>query len=174
MIRRLPNVLAALSLLLCLAAVGVALRGSYSGGATFGPQNQRLSLRFTWRDGRLFAYYCPGYAPRFDVDGPAASFGGVYCARGRSPGGLPIVVAGTSQAHVWGAGLLLGAVPALAACRRLRDARRRRRPGSCLDCGYDLTGNQSGVCPECGRPAGNIEQRETGGTSQAGAASARP
>ncbi len=27
---------------------------------------------------------------------------------------------------------------------------RRRRKGLCLKCGYDLTGNASGVCPECG------------------------
>jgi hypothetical protein len=27
---------------------------------------------------------------------------------------------------------------------------RRRRKGLCLKCGYDLTGNTSGVCPECG------------------------
>ena len=25
--------------------------------------------------------------------------------------------------------------------------------GQCLACGYDLTGNVSGVCPECGTPA---------------------
>ncbi len=25
-------------------------------------------------------------------------------------------------------------------------------PGLCFKCGYDLTGNVSGVCPECGRP----------------------
>ena len=23
-------------------------------------------------------------------------------------------------------------------------------PNSCTDCGYDLTGNETGVCPECG------------------------
>jgi len=28
--------------------------------------------------------------------------------------------------------------------------RRRVQPGKCRQCGYDLTGNQSGVCPECG------------------------
>jgi hypothetical protein len=26
-----------------------------------------------------------------------------------------------------------------------------RRCGLCTECGYDLTGNKSGVCPECGR-----------------------
>lgn len=30
--------------------------------------------------------------------------------------------------------------------------RPRRRPGVCASCGYDLTGNTSGVCPECGTP----------------------
>ena len=28
--------------------------------------------------------------------------------------------------------------------------RRRRKAGQCAACGYDLTGNVSGVCPECG------------------------
>lgn len=28
---------------------------------------------------------------------------------------------------------------------------RRRRRGLCLRCGYDLAGNESGVCPECGK-----------------------
>ena len=27
---------------------------------------------------------------------------------------------------------------------------RRHPPGHCQRCGYDLTGNESGVCPECG------------------------
>ena len=41
--------------------------------------------------------------------------------------------------------------------------RRRRRllreRGLCLCCGYDLTGNESGICPECGKAAGS-EQSE--------------
>lgn len=28
--------------------------------------------------------------------------------------------------------------------------RRRRRPGECYGCGYDLRGNMTGSCPECG------------------------
>jgi hypothetical protein len=27
---------------------------------------------------------------------------------------------------------------------------RCKKPGHCQRCGYDLTGNTSGVCPECG------------------------
>ncbi len=33
---------------------------------------------------------------------------------------------------------------------RLALHQRRRRRGLCVRCGYDLTGNDSGVCPECG------------------------
>ncbi len=30
--------------------------------------------------------------------------------------------------------------------------RRRPKPGHCRRCGYNLTGNTSGICPECGEP----------------------
>lgn len=30
------------------------------------------------------------------------------------------------------------------------DRRRLTRPGNCQSCGYNLTGNVSGICPECG------------------------
>jgi len=43
--------------------------------------------------------------------------------------------------------VLLTAIPT--AWLMVRD-RRRIRPGHCLRCGYDLTGNLSGVCSECG------------------------
>lgn len=29
---------------------------------------------------------------------------------------------------------------------------RKRRPSLCEKCDYDLTGNESGICPECGTP----------------------
>lgn len=41
--------------------------------------------------------------------------------------------------------ILLGAV--------LRFLGSRANPGYCSKCGYDLTGNASGRCPECGTPA---------------------
>lgn len=37
-------------------------------------------------------------------------------------------------------------------CSPLHKRRQRRRASLCESCGYDLTGNVSGVCPECGRP----------------------
>jgi len=38
--------------------------------------------------------------------------------------------------------------------------RRRIPPGHCQRCGYNLTGNVSGLCPECGTPipAGNAPE----------------
>jgi MFS family permease len=33
---------------------------------------------------------------------------------------------------------------------------RRARQGLCMGCGYDLKGNTTGVCPECGEPLGGV------------------
>jgi hypothetical protein len=46
--------------------------------------------------------------------------------------------------------LLFAAYPTIAFIRGPVRRWRRRRRGCCLNCGYDLTGNVSGVCPECG------------------------
>ena len=61
------------------------------------------------------------------------------------------------ERNYWGTGwdwslplwvpLLTFATPAALLWRR---DRRRIPPGHCLNCGYNLTGNVSGVCPECG------------------------
>jgi hypothetical protein len=50
---------------------------------------------------------------------------------------------------VWAAVALTDARPLGRLCRRVR--RGRYGPGHCRGCGYDLRGNESGVCPECGR-----------------------
>ncbi len=36
---------------------------------------------------------------------------------------------------------------------------RRTKPGHCLRCGYDLTGNVSGRCPECGHRISTAQGR---------------
>lgn len=47
--------------------------------------------------------------------------------------------------------VLASAVFSLRSIRRWRLHERRLRRGLCVTCGYDLTGNESGICPECGR-----------------------
>jgi len=51
------------------------------------------------------------------------------------------------QVNLWLPFALLGALAC--ACEVRRHIRRARQKG-CCDCGYNLTGNVSGVCPECG------------------------
>lgn len=51
----------------------------------------------------------------------------------------------------WIPSVVLAAYPIALLCGIPRRRRARRlRLGLCLRCGYDLTGNTSGVCPECG------------------------
>jgi hypothetical protein len=52
-------------------------------------------------------------------------------------------------AAAWGL-LIFGPLALVRLGRRLL----RARPGLCRRCGYDLTGNTTGVCPECGAAAG--------------------
>ena len=40
-------------------------------------------------------------------------------------------------------------------------ARPRCRPGYCHECDYDLTGNVSGICPECGSPLPKQPEQES-------------
>ncbi len=49
--------------------------------------------------------------------------------------------------------LLFVAYPAIAFFRGPYRRYRRRKKGLCLKCGYDLTANVSGMCPECGEKA---------------------
>jgi hypothetical protein len=49
--------------------------------------------------------------------------------------------------------LIVGAASMAFAIYASREQHRRLSnsdPGVCVSCGYDLTGNVSGVCPECG------------------------
>lgn len=48
---------------------------------------------------------------------------------------------------------ILFAMPPLGWFVAARRRRLRRKQGGCPACGYNLTGNTSGVCPECGTPA---------------------
>ena len=56
------------------------------------------------------------------------------------------------SAPLWVFVLTFALPPAIRLRRRYRERNARRR-GLCVACGYDLTGNASGVCPECGQVA---------------------
>ena len=57
------------------------------------------------------------------------------------------------EVPAWFLIIVLASYPALACVRTV--CRRRQyqtKHGLCVRCSYDLTGNESGVCPECGTP----------------------
>jgi hypothetical protein len=57
----------------------------------------------------------------------------------------------------WSAAVILGVFPAWAFVTGPLRRWRRRRKGLCVRCGYNLTGNVSGVCPECGNEVDSLD-----------------
>ena len=51
---------------------------------------------------------------------------------------------------LWLAASLFATYPTIAFIQGPLRRWRRRRKGLCENCGYNLTGNESGICPECG------------------------
>src|SRR5262249_50413980 len=51
---------------------------------------------------------------------------------------------------IWGLVFVLYLYPAVIVLGKPVRRSRRRKRGLCIHCAYDLTGNVSGVCPECG------------------------
>jgi hypothetical protein len=55
---------------------------------------------------------------------------------------------------IWPLAAALALLPLVSLARHVRRrVRARGTTGRCPRCGYNLTGNVSGVCPECGAPA---------------------
>jgi hypothetical protein len=187
--RRLINFLAALSLLLCVAAIGLWARSYFRSdavwysrvaeGETFivfkgwqletarGDVSVRRQFSRVRHGGaRLGNVWPNGWA--WQANAPADR---VFMAlgaltpfeRGTRTVGFEYYSAkydgadGSSSGHqrivvpAWALVLLTAPLPTVRLWRRLR--RRRFAPGHCRGCGYDLRGNESGVCPECGQAA---------------------
>ncbi|UCG17191.1 MAG: hypothetical protein JSV19_04005 [Phycisphaerales bacterium] len=53
---------------------------------------------------------------------------------------------------LWMPMLVFATCPAIALIRGPVRRWRRLRKGWCVKCGYNLTGNVTGICPECGQP----------------------
>jgi len=59
---------------------------------------------------------------------------------------------------LWILCVIFGAYPTVMFLRGPVRRWNRRRRGRCARCGYDLSGNESGVCPECGSPVDDRRQ----------------
>ena len=167
MTRRLPNLLTALSLLMCAAAVVLWVRSQWhldklvfrTAGDLFRLTSANGTLGFEWGDGwpdPVFKYFHNGNIGRWD---PAEEMGGAAgFALGRTvqrweyrqDQWLSVPFVNAAVPH-WSVAALAGAAPVWWSIR-LRDARRRRDrvvAGMCPDCGYDLRATPD-RCPECG------------------------
>ena len=168
MTRRLLNLLTLLSLLLCVATVGLWVRNHWV--ADYILWQQPFDLEMTTDDGRLRISFAPGSpadAPQrrewMSVPGTSGEdwappgptplgFGFFHGERGlpfyRNQSGLFLL----AYVQLWFLAALFGSGPAVRAIRVLR--RRRIRPGFCPACGYDLRATPD-RCPECGNFGGN-------------------
>jgi hypothetical protein len=161
--RRVLNLLTVGSLLLCVA-VGVLWLFSYQGEPRI-EWGDSCDTGFGWRlyNHRLDARYgslryvrsyppliraSPFVPSSFAPAGP--EFAGFSITRGNfglAVDSLTEVYQVQVAAPLWAIALPAAVLP----LAHLWRAVSRRGPGVCQSCGYDLTGNVSGVCPECGR-----------------------
>ncbi len=90
-------------------------------------------------------------APRALATGPLAVAAFAYGAGGLLPYALGLLPNGMCPVpHQYGVSVIIGLISSVAAS--VAFARRRIAPGCCEVCGYNLHGNISGICPECGTP----------------------
>lgn len=86
-----------------------------------------------------------------DIYGSSWTRFGFVLERYESLPNPPIFIDGWAlQVPFWCPVILFLAYPTLAFLRGPVRRYRRRKRGLCVRCGYNLTGNVSGVCPECG------------------------
>lgn len=95
----------------------------------------------------------PNDTPKSDLDipvGPLSVWRSTRNQLGENGKFYP-VESQTCYIQIWFMVAILGAYPTFVLARLLcRRWRQRHKPNECKTCGYDLTGNESGVCPECG------------------------
>ena len=152
--RRLLNLLTLLSLLLCVAVVVVWVRSYWA--------SDTIKIK---HEGRLTNVHSVGGSFRVIVFASPNPFPARFKVRTSEPQPSELARPGLttfeSGADVADGVLYFVAFPqwtvvalcaVLPAARLARQARRdlRHRRGFCPACGYDLTGNVSGACPECG------------------------
>ncbi len=73
------------------------------------------------------------------------------------------------RAPFWAIMLLFASYPTLAFLRGPLRRQRRRKRNECIHCGYNLTGNLSGTCPECGLGTSEPNESQAQSTRQCSA-----
>jgi hypothetical protein len=169
-VRRRPlNLLTLLSLLLCIASAALWVRAHFvRDAAGFSrPEKGQLVTRalftgysvigYTWSNDMLrtssprtswfYSQRHPGRPQHSRVLPDLVEWVELHSPPGTPPSSVHYTV------PLWMFVIAFGAAPAVR-LRRSARARRLARRGHCPRCAYDLTGDLSGVCPECGAPAG--------------------
>jgi hypothetical protein len=161
-VRVVVNGLTLLSLALCAAAVGLWVRsyvvydswnwGTATGRAGFDSIYGRLTVGRVDVPPAAMAGIPRGRYFKSAPADPAALSSMLKPSRSFAGFQVTVVNAGGMTARdvripYWSLVLAAAVLPAVRAARR---AFRRPPPGLCRRCGYDLTGNVSGRCPECG------------------------
>jgi hypothetical protein len=101
------------------------------------------------------------------IDCGADYFGASLCtvyARTVNTLGASVPVGWIVELPLLGLAFPLGCYPLLTLMRGPIRRRRRQQRGWCIYCGYDLEGNVSGICPECGQPNGASNAGEKAGS----------
>lgn len=172
MLRRLLNLVTALSLLLCLAVVALWVRSHFRSDTISREENTKCSLSLS-RGEVMFVHqgeWAWNFEPRVrplewhywavpgtgnPSDSAVRIFGGGYWevagfghAAGR-PAGLGVMLR-VYVFPLWFVALCSALLPGIKVWAWRRRSR-ARRSGLCPACGYDLRAT-SGRCPECGNP----------------------
>lgn len=115
-----------------LATLALTALWGVSYALMIGWQGKSISVAVAF--GRLRIWrWSPNYPSGLIADGASATMAGWF---------LPQIVV----LPIWLFALLF----LVLTIHLIRRSRRRFPAGCCAKCGYDLTGNMSGVCPECG------------------------
>ena len=170
--RRLGGIISLLSLLLLIAAVVLWIRCRWW-QETLAHVSLDGTSEIRWQiesaNGEFSIVRMTGDRKMFFGDTPGWSFirddmvirRGQYIMRVSGSGQYSFFISYAGQIHSKGVALpywiiiLLTAIAPGFWLRAEISRRRRMRTGLCQSCGYNLTGNTSGVCPECGTPLPN-------------------
>ena len=156
------------TILLILVAVALLAAFAWLSGAEWGPMHDFTdddlpqSRLFVW-DKRLVLAHdtVPTGRGMPGSNGEIItweSWGGFECIEWRDFVGPYAPVSSTPvsgwqvRVPLWSVILACSAYPAIAFIRGPLRRWRRRKRGLCIKCGYDLTGNVPGACPECAHP----------------------